>query len=255
MKIGRDIEKYLKMLGLTGSEVKIYILLLNSGPLTAKEISDHSNVPFSKIYLVLNSLRDKGWISIVDDRPAKYTALSPNEAIKRAKIHKEREWNEAVTRLMPVLQSMYDARQAQESPDVWIVRGEENISSKILDLIFKSRYELLMALHARLESLFEKARILDKLGSPLIPKDVRILLPRDLIKDVVFFRKLGAELRYRDTLFGGGVIADTREALLILGDESSVDTAIWSTHATLIYLARTYFDKLWETAEVVEVGT
>ncbi len=252
MNVPRDIEEILRKLGLTGNEIKVYMLLLSSGPLTAKEISDYAKVPFSKIYIVLNSLEKKGWISSSDSRPTKYVSLSPDEAVRRARINMEREWDEAVGKVVPILQSIYDTTHVSESPDVWIVKGEENISSKVFDLLLKSQFELLMAIHRRLESLFDQLNVIEKLSRVYAPKMVKILVPADLVDDAKYFVKYGAELRYRDVLFGGGVISDNKEALLLLG-EDKINTAIWSTHYTLIYLAKTYFDKLWDTAKSVEV--
>ena len=243
----------MKRLGLTLNEMKVYMLLLNSGPLTAKEISDYAEVPFSKIYIVLKSLEDKGWISSVRERPLKYVALAPDEAVRKAKVKKEKEWEEAASRIIPILQPIYDARTIPETPEVWIVRGEKNVSSKVIDLVLKSQYELLLAIHAKMESLFEKASLLDRMGGLYNPAHIRILIPKELVEDAECFLKFGAELRYRDNMFGGGVISDAKEALLLLGDSERVSTAIWSTHSSLIYLAKLYFEKLWESSKKIEV--
>jgi sugar-specific transcriptional regulator TrmB len=140
-----------------------------------------------------------------------------------------------------------------ETPEVWIVRGEENVSSKVIDLVLKSQYELLLAIHAKMESLFEKASLLERMGGLYNPTHIRILIPRELVDDAECFLKFGAELRYRENMFGGGVISDAKEALLLLGDSGRVSTAIWSTHSSLIYLAKLYFEKLWESSKKIEV--
>ncbi len=54
------------------------------------------------------------------------------------------------------------------------------------------------------------------------------------------------EVRVRDTLFGGGVIVDAREALLILGEDKP-SLVIWSNHIGLVKFARDYFQYLWES--------
>lgn len=253
MKIPRDIEELMRRLGLTQNEIKVYILLLNTGPLTAKEISDYGEVPFSKVYLVLKSLEDKGWVSLLRGRPLKYVALSPDDAVKKAKVHREKEWEEAAGKVLPILKPLYEARVISEAPEVWIVRGEENVSSRVIDLVLKSHYELLMALHAKIESLFEKVQVIDKTMSSYIPAHIKILIPRDLVSEVECFRRFGAELRYREAMFGGGVISDTREALLLLGESNKISAAIWSNHSSLIYLAKLYFEKLWESSKKIEV--
>jgi sugar-specific transcriptional regulator TrmB len=253
MKIPKDIEDLMRKLGLTLNEMKVYMLLLNSGPLTAKEVSDLADVPFSKVYVVLRVLEDKGWINSIRDRPIKYVALAPEEAVRKAKVKREEEWEEAASRIIPILKPIYDARTVPETPEIWIVKGEENVSSKVVDLVLKTQYELLLAVHARIKSLFEKPTLLDRMGTLYNPASIRILIPRELVDDAERFLTFGAELRYRDSMFGGGVISDAKEALLLLGDSERVSTAIWSTHSSLIYLAKLYFEKLWESSRKIEV--
>ena len=52
------------------------------------------------------------------------------------------------------------------------------------------------------------------------------------------------EIRTRDRLYGGGVIVDDHEVMLLLMGKSNV-LAIWSTHIELATLARDYFYYLW----------
>ena len=202
MRIQRNVEQLLRKLGLTTNEMKIYLLLLSQGPLTAKEISEFSGVPFSKVYLVLKNLENKGWITSIRERPIKYIAYSPTKAIRQAKVQREREWEEAAAKLIPILQPIYDARAVSEKPDVWIVHGEENVSSKALDLILKAETELLMAIHVEMNTLLKKtAEILENyLYRPLTMK---VLIQKDLIDSVKSLIRYGVRLRYRDNLYGG----------------------------------------------------
>jgi len=56
-----------------------------------------------------------------------------------------------------------------------------------------------------------------------------------------------AEVRVRDNMFGGGVLADGREALLLLGEDKP-SLVIWSDHMGLVKFAKDYFQHLWNTA-------
>ncbi len=49
-------------------------------------------------------------------------------------------------------------------------------------------------------------------------------------------------------MFGGGVVVDSREALLLLGEDKTT-LVIWSNHIGLVKFARDYFQYLWETAK------
>jgi sugar-specific transcriptional regulator TrmB len=69
MSISDKSRKAMESLGLTSYETKVYLSLLETGSMTASNISKKSSVPYSKIYEVLNSLEDKGWLEIDSARP------------------------------------------------------------------------------------------------------------------------------------------------------------------------------------------
>ena len=62
MAINEDTRNALREMGLNAYEIDTYIGLLEGGQMTAMEISQAAKVPYSKMYEVLNSLKEKGWI-------------------------------------------------------------------------------------------------------------------------------------------------------------------------------------------------
>jgi hypothetical protein len=52
----------------------------------------------------------------------------------------------------------------------------------------------------------------------------------------------------RDHMFGGGIIADGKEAMLFLGEDKPT-LVIWSNHVGLVGFAREYFQFLWDSSE------
>ena len=79
MSISDKTKKSLERIGLTSYEIKTFSTLLKSGEVTASDLSQKSGVPYSKIYEVLGSLEEKGWIGSDDSRPTKYFAKSPSQ--------------------------------------------------------------------------------------------------------------------------------------------------------------------------------
>ena len=75
----------LKNIGLNSYEVKLWIALISKGLSTAGELSDISNVPRSRCYDVLESLKNKGFVFVERGKPAKYGAHPPKSTIKNIK--------------------------------------------------------------------------------------------------------------------------------------------------------------------------
>ncbi|MGQ9468257.1 MAG: TrmB family transcriptional regulator [Nitrososphaerales archaeon] len=89
MLITEKAMKALKELGLTKYEIKAYVVLLEQEARTASQISEHSKIPFSKIYEVLGSLERKGWIEIERSRPSRYYPKPPSIALEATKLRIE----------------------------------------------------------------------------------------------------------------------------------------------------------------------
>jgi hypothetical protein len=57
-------------------------------------------------------------------------------------------------------------------------------------------------------------------------------------------------------MFGGGVISDGRQVVILLGAEKSAENnyeplAIWAEHTGLANFAKEYFEYLWKDAKAV----
>ncbi|MDX1814307.1 MAG: helix-turn-helix domain-containing protein, partial [Candidatus Bathyarchaeia archaeon] len=100
MSISENTRDILREMGLNAYEVDAYIVLLEGGQMTAMEISREASVPYSKIYDVLNSLKQKGWVKSSESRPFKYYPVPPTEAIAYTKLKLEdkyQNWETAVS--------------------------------------------------------------------------------------------------------------------------------------------------------------
>ena len=66
-----------KELGLTTNESKVYDTLLRLGRAAAAHISKESQVPYGRIYTVLESLEEKGFVRTIPEGTKKYVATDP----------------------------------------------------------------------------------------------------------------------------------------------------------------------------------
>lgn len=71
----------LQRLGLNAYEARSYLVLLGHSRFKALELAPRAHVPRQKIYEVLDSLVEKGFANVVQDRTKLFSAVEPNLAI------------------------------------------------------------------------------------------------------------------------------------------------------------------------------
>jgi len=245
--ISEEAKRILKEAGLTEYESRIYLSLLEIGASTASRISEHGNVPYSKVYEALNSLEEKGWIETQSSRPRRYYPKSPTEALDAVKTRMEglvKSWEKSV---LKELQPLYDKMEVREKPEIWILRGEFNTIAKLKEMVENTKIELMIAAPPSatpfLDGLIPTLEELTDAGVSLL-----LMVSWDASDRVLQAISKVAEVRVRDHMFGGGVISDGREALLLLGEEKP-SLVIWSDHIGLVKFAKDYFQHLWDTAQ------
>ena len=247
MSVNENTRDALREMGLNAYEIDAYVVLLNEGEMTAMEISEQAKVPYSKMYEVLNSLKEKGWIKNTEARPSKYFPVPPLEATRFTKLRLEDKYLSWENTVAETLQPLYEKRELVERPDMLILRGQQAVLSKLEEVLTKATKEIVIAAPEFAKPVIALAEPL--LGSGL-KKTVSIkLMAAGEKKDWLFIKKYPGlnELRIRDHMFGGGIITDGKEALLFLGEDKP-SLVIWSNHVGLVGFAREYFQFLWDSS-------
>ncbi len=249
MSVSERAGTALEELGLTGSEVKAYVALLKGGTMTASDVSREARIPYSKVYAALESLYKKGWVEEQKSRPIVFTAKPPDTALEELRSSQETERKEKEQLALDELMGIYVSRGEQEKPDIWIMRGTNEILSRVKNLLLNCRAELLVALPPQLGAFTDR---IEPLLAALKEKGVKsmILTSPELPKEGVEQLSRFAELRTRKTMYGGGLISDSREVILLLGggEQGAVPLAIWASHHGLASFARDYFEFLWNSS-------
>lgn len=248
MSISDKARKSLEKIGLTGYEIRTFSSLLVSGGQTASETSQKSGVPYSKIYEVLGTLEEKGWIGSDDSRPTKYFAKSPSTGLEATKQRMEEEFEHNQGIITSELVPLYEKSGTSEKPDIWVLSGTVNIATKILEMVDNCRSEVMIALPEAGQELVKQAlpklRLLHDKGI-----SITILTSDKMDKESLRAISRVATVKVREGLFGGGIISDKRYVVILLGPEigaanSSDSVAIWADHAGLAGFAREYFEYL-----------
>ncbi|MGI0090876.1 MAG: TrmB family transcriptional regulator [Nitrososphaerales archaeon] len=254
--VSEKTRRILQDLGLTDYEIKAYVSLLSHPSVQASEVSKDSDIPVSKIYEVLSNLERKGWVESQHSRPTKYFPKSPSTALQALRLRMEAELKSNEDHLLSELMPLYEQKEIQERPDIWIIRGDYNILAKVSESIDRCEKELLVVIPSALNAVIELIiPALTKVKSSGV--NVRILMSGEITEKSLSKISSLAEARFKENMFGGGVIVDANEVVLLLGrsSESRESLSIWSDHAGLASFAKNYFEFLWiEAAPPAKTG-
>ncbi len=205
--------------GLTQYEISLYLTLIKHGPLNARDLSDKSDVPYSRIYNILSLLLDKGYITRDDNqRPSTYTANPPDEALMLARKKVMDAFANHSKVIVEELNDIYLKNiDAPFQVSLLVYRGKEQVFKKALNLINGAEQSILVAANS-LADLKENGiieAVKEKRQKGLT--DIKILVEqadpgKAIIADLA---KIG-QVRVRDQIFGTGIAVDGVDAIIVL---------------------------------------
>jgi sugar-specific transcriptional regulator TrmB len=232
-------------MGLNTYEIDTYITLLEGGKMTAMESSEKAQVPYSKIYEVLNSLKEKGWIKSGESRPTKYYPVPPVEATRFTKLRLEDKYTAWENTVTEDLQPLYEQKEIVERPEMLILRGQQAVLAKLDEMLKMASKEIVIAAPKFAKRI---VTIADPWFNNLKKNiSLQLMITGNPSDGELFKHPCISEVRLRDHMFGGGIIVDGKEAMLFLGDEKPT-LVIWSAHIGIVSFAREYFQFLWNTS-------
>lgn len=129
----------LKSIGLTDSEIKVYLALLDLGDSTRSGIVNKSGVSGSKVYDLLEKLQEKGLVSIcTQDKVKHFKPINPNQILnyledKKVEVTK---MEEDVRSIIPQLLAQFNSAKGEQ--EVELLSG-----LKGLEIIFREQVEML----------------------------------------------------------------------------------------------------------------
>lgn len=132
-------EEILKEIGLTESEKRVYLALLDLGDSTRGDIVNQSGVAGSKVYELLEKLQEKGLVSIyLKDKVKHFKPTNPSQIINYLEEKKRKliDMEKQAHILLPQLISKYNS--SKEKQEVELVSGMRG-----LETIFREQVETL----------------------------------------------------------------------------------------------------------------
>jgi sugar-specific transcriptional regulator TrmB len=236
------LHRLLRVLGIGKRELEIYMVLLTTGELTAKEISEKLNMPLSKVYDSLSILLEKRWVSRTPSRPSKYYA-SPIRNVWEDLKHNVTETITTIEeKIIPILE---DLSRSPASIFRVAMIGKNRIPSYMEKILRESTSEKIRIAvsHEYILKLIYKYFNDKNINSR---SRVYLLIEDELYKKMERTR-LGTftEVKKTGKMYGSGVIG--KEILLIIGEDESLQ-GLWSDNIYIVELGKGYFDYIWSTS-------
>jgi len=155
----RTAAELLQELGLKEYEARCFVALSRRPQGTAKEISDISEVPRTRVYDAINVLETKGLVEVQHTSPKLFRAVSVDEAIRTIRAEYE-ERTEALRAALRDLDRIDDADEAEVTHEVWSLSGSASIDGRVEQLIDEASEEVIVV--SRHEGTFTE-RFTDRL--------------------------------------------------------------------------------------------
>jgi len=245
MSVSEATKKALKELGLTEYELQAYVALVSGGEISASEVSSASEVPYSRVYDVLNRLEDKGFIQVRGGRPTIYVAKAPTEVVRLVRLEWEKRLEKHGDRVVEELQPRFEKDTQATTRDVWVLHGRAAILAKAMEMLEKARDEVKLSL-PRLDLSLEDLDAVVERVLELKTKRVRILTA-DVDETIEPAIPSEYEVRTRNRVFGAGLVVDSEQTLIIIagGEDETSFVGVYSSHVVFAAIANAYFDSLW----------
>ncbi len=256
-----NVKESLRAIGLTDYEISIYLTLISKGPMDARELSESSGVPYSRIYNILTQLeKDKMFILREENtRPSTYFAKSPDEVLIIAKKQLNDKFDANSNKIIHMLKPIYESHDTPIKIALYVHRGRDVCISRCIDLISRAKNSLYFVApyYEFLEVFYDDVKKARARGVV----DIKMLIEEEALKDAKFkviIEKYSeiSEIRSRNQVFGASVVMDEGEDAFIILTQGFFKAlsyfGVATDHIAFGPASNFYFDYLYKSAKLVK---
>ncbi len=259
-KYYKEITNEFSKFGLSVNQIKVFYFLSKFGPMVAIEISRKLRITRTEVYQILTSLQNKGIVLASFQHPIEFSALSLNKAIlilvntesdrlntlKKSEVTLKKIWDK-----IPIMSNNTE----QTVEQFQVLRGENQINSKIINMISKTKKEFLILGCEKDFYKFYYADFLDILEKYSI--DYRLLISTKTKELSIFNNIEDSRIKILPSTVKDNLcflISDSEEILFYIKNTSSnniEDTAIWTNSKSIVYSNSLLLSTLWPKSKVI----
>jgi sugar-specific transcriptional regulator TrmB len=261
-KIDHEVYAALKEFGLTDYETKAFVALTINGISSAKEISDKTNIPYSRIYDILLNLESQGWVKVHQGRPMLYQAERPKTVAKIAQKQLQEKYKRIESALIDKLEPRYGNEKEIDTTPIYMLKGD--VSVKITNLLNGSKKKIQIFFNKPDEGFIDE--FFDQLLEANTRKvEIEMVIPKSFSpssESKKIWRKMLtiAKIQWTSRVMFDGIIIDDTDLMVFLSSFFKINVReenmiFWITEANLVRYAITYFKTLWSLGEKFSLVT
>lgn len=138
----------LQQLGLKEYEAKSFVGLSRMPQATAKDISEISDIPRTRVYDAIRVLETKGLVEIQHSNPQKFRAVSIDEAVESLQYEYE-DRTESLRQTLKGLEPAAITEESEVTHEVWALSGDTAITNRTQQLIDEADKEIVLVIGHR----------------------------------------------------------------------------------------------------------
>jgi len=255
------IQLKLSSFGLTANQCKVYIYLGKYGSRTAPDVSKVLKLPRTETYKLLAALQNKGVVSASFQHPIQFSAIPLTDAIhslintEKERIKKLESQKSELNKLWDNIPQFNNEIEETDGDKFQILQGENQIHSKINDMIENSKKEVVIIGNEKDFLKFYQANFLEPLDKS--PVELKVLTNSSDKTLYVFDEMDKTNVKKLPTSIDGNlcfVVKDNDEVLFYIknsGSGKEIVTALWTNSTTMVYSKKLLFSTLWSKSKSI----
>lgn len=128
----------LEQFGLSTYAARTFVALAGLGEGTAREVSQVSDVPRTRVYDAVDELHERGLIDVQQASPKRFWSISADTASRTF----EREYQHRTDVLRTALDELHPIDHRAEQRGVWTVSGEPAVTDRVLEFFAEADEEI-----------------------------------------------------------------------------------------------------------------
>lgn len=252
-------------LGLTKTQAKLYLTLLNYAKTDVRTLSKDLDTPRQEIYRALGELQEKGFVSKIVASPLKYQAIPISELLSVIISSKTTEHEKLLEQAEYMIKAFEENKLnelTEQDIEISIVEGKETIIKRCKSAHAKvqetvcccSTFERWIHIGSQIHETIQRALsrgvkyriVVEKpAGKINLPKEVELLIENNDFQ----VRMTEKKLKVNAVIFDSNLTGFS----LYLSRPVAETPMIWTNHPSILASFKEHFDRIWvENATSIE---